>query len=444
MKFVDAQRVGAHARDTSDARYAGHDILRTKSADNSIRAAVRVEHHTVSRGEPRDINRVVGGAAFDVNCAVSEACSGEVAHNDNCVARRRPAVDDTVAVVCGSQQGVDGDLLDIVELCDDRRRYPYRGTGDYDFGVGGKTRDACGDRRSPRHDREGFGAGRPVQGVRICASTTINEIGAAVGRALGNGVIAQSAVDEVTTATTDKGVVSSAAVEDVAIAAAVERVVAPQAENGLRTSASVNRSAVIGDVAGVTDDPVGRAVDSQVLDVGQRVNASSGVGGDREASRDAHARGRESVVGHRPRIGGSIDTGATIERVATGSAGENVVARVAVEDIVASLAGKSVVTSAAIERVDARTPVERIIATETGESVGANTARYDVIEPVAAAVESSSPCVNKVLNGGAERIGRKAGANGVCTLPRKLSDCHDARTNGASSNDVSIVAYPPS
>ena len=188
------------------------DVLAADLTDDGVAAAIRLEHHAVGRREPGDVDGVAAVRAFDADGVEVQAGLVEVADHDHRVA-------DIAGV--GNGVRVDLDLLDIVELRDDRRvvRAVAR---DHDLGVGGDVGDAGRDRLNAGIDAEGFDVGIAGEDVGVGSAAAINDVATRFVGAL---------VDEVIPVATEDRVIAEAADKDVASVAAEERVGAAETED---------------------------------------------------------------------------------------------------------------------------------------------------------------------------------------------------------------------
>ena len=213
------------------ARQFDH-VLRTQGPHDGVVPALATEDDPVCRGQRRDVDDVVLRGPVDGDRAEIEARGREVTDDGDRVAPGGAAVGDTVAVVRRHGQGVDHDLLDVVEFRDHGRLRADRPCH-HDLGRGKERRPETGRQAAvlaARHriDREGLRLGVSGQTIGVGAATAVHLI-PAVGGHLHDRVMAGSAEDHVDTGAT---------VEQVGAAVSPQPIAAVTAINGIRASPS--------------------------------------------------------------------------------------------------------------------------------------------------------------------------------------------------------------
>ena len=258
------------------------DVLRTQRSHDGVGAAAGPEHDPVGRGQPGDVDGVVPLGAVDGHGVEVQARRGEVADQEDAVARPRIGR----RVRHRDRGGPDPDLLDLLQLGDDGgdgADAGPRGAGDDDLGAGAQRGDVVAGDLSPggdREDPEGLGeTERAVdhEGVShgglgpaphhvapvVAHEGDRAEYGATVpghdvvARAGIDGVVAGPALDGVVARRPVDGVGAGTAVDEIVTGPGIHRVVAAVGEDPVGAGRAVNRVADTG-VDDVVTDHLGR------------------------------------------------------------------------------------------------------------------------------------------------------------------------------------------
>ena len=238
-------------------------------------------------------------------------------------------------------------------------------------------------------DIERVAAARADDVERVAVRTAIDRVGT-VAKVVSEGVIADTAADDVAASAADQRVVARSAANDVAAAAGIDGVVAALPVDDV--DAAVDRDAVAALAA------------EEVRDARQRVGASLGTGRGRGGDDRAGGSGRQVI---------SIDAGAA-------SVGVVAVADARNEPVVAGSAVQRVSTNPAVQCVSTAISVQRIVAGAAIERVVAAVAIDGVGEVVAGAGEIAGAVEGQGLDVGRKRVGVEGGLHHVRTLARIL------------------------